>query len=48
MLFTRWIDGIAMRRRRRRTTIDLYGLSEHQLRDIGLTQHDIRTIPHSR
>jgi uncharacterized protein YjiS (DUF1127 family) len=43
MFITSLIDGIARNRRRRRTTIDLYGLGEHTLRDLGLTPSGLRT-----
>ena len=41
-MLTRFIAGLASRHRRRLAEIDLAELSDNQLRDIGLTRHDIR------
>jgi uncharacterized protein YjiS (DUF1127 family) len=43
MFITSLIDGLARRQRRRQTTIDLAGLDERTLRDIGLTTRDLHT-----
>jgi uncharacterized protein YjiS (DUF1127 family) len=41
MFITRLIADAAARRQRRRNTISLASLSEHQLRDLGVTPYDL-------
>ena len=41
MLTTNIINDLITRYRRRRTRITLTELSDYQLRDIGLTRHDL-------
>lgn len=38
----------ARSRQRRRSTAELAALSDHQLRDIGITRHDLFAAPRSR
>jgi uncharacterized protein YjiS (DUF1127 family) len=45
MFTPRIFAGLFPRRRRRQATIDFYGLSDHQLRDLGLSQNDFRSVP---
>ena len=41
-MLTRLFAGLAFLHRRHLADIDLAEMSDHQLRDIGLTRHDIR------
>lgn len=41
MFVTRLADRIAAYRRRRHARLELSRLSDHQLRDIGITRHDL-------
>jgi uncharacterized protein YjiS (DUF1127 family) len=41
MTTTHLIDRIAAYRRRRQAARELAGLSDHQLKDIGITRHDL-------
>jgi uncharacterized protein YjiS (DUF1127 family) len=43
MLISRILDDIAARRRQRRREIPIDSLSEHQLRDIGVSRYDLFT-----
>jgi uncharacterized protein YjiS (DUF1127 family) len=46
MFTARLLARLARTRRRRIATLDLASLSDHQLRDIGVTRHDLFT-PHT-
>jgi uncharacterized protein YjiS (DUF1127 family) len=48
MLITRLINGLILHRRRRRTTLELAGLSEKRLEDFGLTRHDLLAVKRPR
>lgn len=48
MFITRLINGLVLHRRRRRTTLELAGLSEKQLEDFGLSRHDLRAVQRPR
>lgn len=41
MFTTRILNYLIANRRRRRTTLVLADLSDHQLRDIGISRHDL-------
>ncbi len=48
MFTTRILNHLVANRRRRRTTIVLADLSDHQLRDIGISRHDLLASPRRR
>ena len=48
MFTTRLIDRIATYRRRRQSALELAALSDHQLKDIGITRHDLFAPPAAR
>ena len=48
MFTTRLIDSFTTYRRQRRTARELAGLSDHQLKDIGVTRHDLFLPARSR
>jgi uncharacterized protein YjiS (DUF1127 family) len=41
MFTTRFFNALVTSRRRRRSMVALADLSDHQLRDIGITRHDL-------
>lgn len=41
MRITRIFNDLALRHSRRRAAVALAELSDHQLRDIGITRHDL-------
>ena len=41
MSIPRFIDNLIARRRQRRTVRELASLSDHQLKDIGVTRYDL-------
>ncbi len=41
MIINRIIGGLASYRRRRESTLEFASLSDHQLRDIGVTRYDL-------
>lgn len=48
MFTSRLIDRYISYRRRLRTALTLAELSDHQLKDIGVTRYDLFTPTHSR
>ena len=48
LLATRLLSLVARSRQRRRSTLELASLSDHQLKDIGVTRYDLFAAPHSR
>lgn len=47
-MFNRIIDKVASYRRRRRAALELAHLSRSQLRDIGLSPHEIHLVDRYR
>jgi len=48
MFTTRIVNDILSRRRRRQAMLEIAGLDDHLLRDIGFTRHDLRVRKRTR